>query len=51
MLKESLITAPVLRIADLKLPFYVYTDVSGFAISSWLSQDDGNGHRPVGYNS
>ena len=51
MLKESLITALVLRIADLKLPFYLHTDASGFAISSWLSQDDGNGHRSVEYNS
>src|SRR3954447_15755199 len=40
-----------LRIADPDLPYYVNVDASGYAIGGWLSQDDGNGHRPVAYFS
>ena len=50
-LKQALTSAPVLKVADPKVPFHVYTDASGFAIGGWLGQDEGQGCRPVAYES
>src|SRR5690348_6706699 len=50
-LKRALVTAPVLRAPDPKLPYTVTTDASDFAIGAVLSQDDGAGDRPVAFTS
>jgi hypothetical protein len=50
-LKKALVTAPVLRSPNFKLPFLVTTDASDFAIGQVLTQDDGTGTRPVAYES
>ena len=50
-LKQKLVEAPVLRTPDFKLPFVVTTDASDYAIGQVLQQDDGNGLRPVAYES
>jgi hypothetical protein len=50
-LKAILIIAPVLRKPDFNLPFILTTDASDTAIGQVLSQDDGNGERPVAYKS
>jgi transposase InsO family protein len=50
-LKQAITSAPVLAIADDSLPYVVSTDASGFAIGATLSQDQGNGLRPIGFLS
>jgi hypothetical protein len=51
-LKRAITTAPVLRIADHRLPFKIETDASDFALGANLSQkhEDGLWH-PVAYYS
>lgn len=50
-LKQALVAAPVLRVADPKLDFILHTDASGFAVGAVLSQEDGRGLRPVAFAS
>jgi hypothetical protein len=50
-LKEALLTAPVLRLPDFKLTFIVVTDASMIAVAGVLMQDDGEGERPIAYES
>lgn len=52
-LKEALVSAPVLRLADVSKPFRVMTDASDSAIGGvLLQQDDSDGEwQPVAYTS
>ncbi|GBG71138.1 hypothetical protein CBR_g8440 [Chara braunii] len=50
-LKCALIEYPVLKVADLSLPFIVTTDASHYGIGAVLQQDDSNGYRPVEFMS
>jgi len=51
-LKKSLTSYPVLRQPDLSKPFSLYTDASGFAIGSVLSQEgDDSKDNPIAYYS
>ncbi len=50
-LKAALMSAPVLRMPDFSLPMHVWPDASQFAIGGFLTQDDGEGHRPVEFLS
>ena len=50
-LKQAIKTAPVLIGPDMKQPFTVHTDASGFAIGACLSQDHGKGLQPVCFMS
>ena len=52
-LKEALVSAPVLRLADVSKPFRVITDASDSAIGGvLLQQDDSDGEwQPVAYTS
>ena len=50
-LKEMLIKAPVLIVADPSLPYVLQTDCSGFAIGAVLQQDHGNGLQPISFFS
>ncbi|GBG90338.1 hypothetical protein CBR_g50586 [Chara braunii] len=50
-LKRALIEYPVLKVADLSLPFVVTTDASQYDIGVVLQQDDDNGYRPVEFMS
>ena len=50
-LKEALCTAPVLIIADPKLPYTLNCDACGYAIGATLQQDQGNGLQPVAFMS
>ena len=50
-LKNRLTHAPVLRNMDPNLKFTVTTDASNFAIGAVISQDDGQGHRPIAFES
>ena len=50
-LKNRLTHAPVLRNMDPNLKFTVTTDASNFAIGAVISQDDGQGHRPIAFKS
>jgi len=50
-LKEALITAPVLRLPNFSLPFIVVTDASMIAVGGVLMQNDGEGERPIAYES
>ncbi|GBG59788.1 hypothetical protein CBR_g54892 [Chara braunii] len=45
-LKRALIEYPVLKVADLSLPFVVTTNASQYGIGAVLQQDDDNGYRP-----
>ena len=51
ILKEALTTAPILRTPDPMLEFSIFTDASGYAIGAVLAQDDGNGLRPIAFES
>ena len=46
-MKEKLSTAPVLALPDLRQPFEIETDASGFAMGAILMQ----GGKPVCYHS
>ncbi|CAF5077954.1 unnamed protein product, partial [Rotaria socialis] len=50
-LKEALLTAPVLRLPDFNLTFIVVTDASAIAVGCLLMQNDGEGERPIAYES
>ncbi|CAF3434864.1 unnamed protein product [Rotaria socialis] len=50
-LKEALLTAPVLRLPDFNLTFIVVTDASAIAVGGVLMQNDGEGERPIAYES
>jgi len=50
-MKKRLVSAPILRKPDFKLPFVLTTDASDLAIGAVLTQDDGKGPRPVAYES
>jgi len=51
ILKEKLITAPVLIYPDFNRKFVVTTDASGYAIGAVLSQGDAGKEKPVAYAS
>jgi transposase InsO family protein len=50
-LKRALCSAPVLLIADPKLPYTLNCDACDYAIGATLQQDHGNGLQPVAYMS
>jgi transposase InsO family protein len=50
-LKESLMSAPILRCADSSIPFQVQADASETGLGAILQQKDKNGIRPVAYMS
>jgi hypothetical protein len=50
-LKGALCSAPVLLIADPKLPYTLNCDACQYAIGATLQQDHGNGLQPVAYMS
>ena len=47
MLKESLVSDPILRMPGFKRPFLLFTDASGFALGAILSQKDDEGNEYV----
>src|SRR5215510_344194 len=51
ILIQRMMEEPILRLPDFNLPFEVTTDASDFAVGAVLTQDDGQGHRPVAYES
>ena len=50
-LKDTLSSAPLLIVPDPNLDYELSTNASGFAIGAVLSQDQGNGMRPVAFHS
>jgi hypothetical protein len=50
-LKKSIVTAPVLAMPNIDLPFTVTTDASNYAIGAVLSQDTGDGEHPIAFMS
>jgi RNase H-like domain found in reverse transcriptase len=50
-LEEALMNTPILRCADISLPYEVQTDASETGIGAVLQQKDENGTRPVAYMS
>lgn len=50
-LKESLTEAPVLAIANTKLPYVLHVDASREGLGGVLYQDQGEGLRPVAFVS
>jgi len=50
-LKDKLMTADVLAVPDISLPFKLYTDASGTGMGAVLMQDQGDGERVIGYAS
>lgn len=51
ILKEKLVTAPILSCPDYNLPFEVQTDASGWGISAVLCQSHPDGEKVVSYVS
>eukprot|EP00117_Sycon_ciliatum_P021717 scpid58990/ scgid18952/ Retrotransposable element Tf2 155 kDa protein type 1 len=51
MLKQALVSAPVLRLADVARPFRVVTDASDTAIGGVLLQQEDGDWLPVAYSS
>lgn len=52
ILKNALITAPVLQCPNFDKPFAIHCDASGVAVGSVLMQDDEEGHsHPIAYFS
>lgn len=51
LLKNALISAPVLSCPDFKLPFAIHCDASGVAIGSVLTQTFGEEEHPIAYFS
>jgi transposase InsO family protein len=50
-LKQALTSAPLLAVADPKLPYRLDVDASDYAIGGVLQQDQGNGLQPVAFYS
>ena len=50
-LKQQLASAPVLSLANPKLPYVIHCDASGYAVGACLMQDQGKGLQPVSYIS
>lgn len=51
VLKEKLVTAPVLAYADFSKTFYLEIDASHHSLGAILSQDGKGGRRPIAYAS
>ncbi len=51
VLKEKLVTAPVLGYADFTKPFYLEIDASHHGLGAILSQEGQGGRRPIAYAS
>ncbi|KAI2643768.1 Retrovirus-related Pol polyprotein [Labeo rohita] len=51
VLKEKLVTAPVLGYADFTKPFYLEIDASHHGLGAILSQEGKEGRRPIAYAS
>ena len=51
LLREKLITAPVLAFPDFHKPFFLYTDASGTGVGALLSQQYDRKLKPVAYAS
>ena len=51
LLKEALCSAPVLKTFDPKLPIFVTTDASQYAIGAVLEQEDSKKRKPVAFAS
>ena len=47
LLKEKLVSNPILRLPDLSRPFILYTDASGYALGAILAQIDDNASEYV----
>ena len=50
-LKDTMMKKPVLILPDPSKPFVLTTDASGYAVGATLSQDQGDGLRPIAYLS
>ncbi len=50
-LNDALSSAPLLIVPDPNLDYEMSTDASGFAIGAVLSQDQGDGMRPIAFHS
>jgi len=50
-LKDAVSSPPCLLMPDLKLPFVVHVDASGYAIGCVLQQDQGLGLQPIAFES
>ncbi|CAF1257180.1 unnamed protein product [Rotaria sordida] len=50
-LKEALLTVPVLRLLNFNLAFIVIIIASMIAVEGVLIQNDGDGERPIAYES
>ncbi|CAF4242138.1 unnamed protein product [Rotaria sordida] len=50
-LKEALLTVPVLRLLNFNLAFIVIIIVSMIDVEGVLIQNDGDGERPIAYES
>jgi hypothetical protein len=50
-LKDTMMTQPVLILPDPSKPYVCTTDASGYAVGACLSQDQGDGLRPIAYLS
>jgi hypothetical protein len=51
LLKEKLITAPIVQYPDFEKPFYLYTDASTIGIGSVLAQKSEKGEHVIAYAS
>ncbi len=51
VLKEKLVTAPVLGYADFTKPFYLEIDASHHGLGAILSEEGQGGRRPIAYAS
>ena len=49
--KHAMLTSPMLKLPDMKLPFVLDTDASNRAVGAVLQQDHGEGLQPVGFFS
>jgi hypothetical protein len=51
LLKQRLMTAPVLVLPEATKPFVIHTDASNHALGAVLQQDQGKGLQPIGFMS